>query len=54
MPEMKGNFEYLIHETRPRTCGRIVFKLYKKQTKSENYEISQDLMISYMEAMVKN
>ena len=54
MREMKGNFEHLIHETRQRTCGRIIFKFYKKQTKSENHEICEDLMISYMEAMVKN
>ena len=52
--EMKGNFEHLVHETRPRTCGRMVFKFLKKQTKTENHEICQDLMISYVEAVVKN
>ena len=50
---MKRNFEHLIQETRPRTCGRMVFKFLKKQTKSENHEIYQDLMISYVEAVVK-
>ena len=50
---MKRNFEHLIQETRPQTCGRMVFKFKKKQTKSENHEICQDLMISYEVAVVK-
>ena len=29
------------------------FKILKKQTKSENHEICQDLMISYVEVVVK-
>jgi hypothetical protein len=50
---MKRNFKNLIQETRPRTCGRMVLKLKKKQTKSENHEICQDVMISYVEAVIK-
>ena len=46
--------EQLVQETRPRTCGRMVFKFIKKQTKTENHEICQDLMISHVEAVVKN
>ena len=48
------NFEHLIHETWPRTCDRVIFKFYKKQTKSENHETCQDVMISYVEAVIKN
>ena len=46
--EMKENFEHLVHETRPRTCGRIIFKFLKNQTKSENHEICRGLVISYV------
>jgi hypothetical protein len=31
----------------------MVFKFLKKQTKSENHEICQDVIISYVEAVVK-
>ena len=51
--EQTTNFEHLVHETWPRTCGRVVFKLYKKQTKSENHETWEDVMISYVEAVIK-
>ena len=51
--EQTTNFERLVHETWPRTCGRVVFKFYKKQTKSENHETCQDVMISYVEAVIK-
>ena len=51
--EHTTNFEHLVHETWPRTCGRVVFKFYKKQTKFENHEICQDVMISYVEAVIK-
>jgi hypothetical protein len=51
--EHTRTFEYLVHETWPRTYGRIIFKFYKKQTKSENHEICQDVTISYVEAVVK-
>ena len=53
MQEMKKNFEHFVQETRPRTCVRMIFKFYKNQTKSENHEICQDVMISYVEAVVK-
>ena len=52
--EMKKKFKHLVQETRPRMCGPMVFKFIKKQTKTENHEICQDLMISHVEAMVKN
>ena len=51
--EQTINFEHLVHETWPRTYGRVVFKFYKKQTKSENHETYQDVMISYVEAVIK-
>ena len=34
-------------------CRGIIFKLYKKQTNFEDHEICQDLMILYVEAVVK-
>jgi len=51
--EQTTNFEHLVHETWPQTCGRVVFKFYKKQTKSENHETCWDVVISYVEAMIK-
>ena len=51
--ERTRNFGHLVHETWPRTCVRSVFKFYKKQTKSENHETCWDVMISYVEAMIK-
>jgi len=51
--ERTRNFEYLVHETWPRTCVQSVFKFYKKQTKSENHETCWDVVISYVEAMIK-
>ena len=51
--EQTTNFEHLVYETWPRTCGRIVFKFYKKQT-IENLETCRDVMISYVEAVIKN
>jgi len=52
--EIEGNFEHLAHEPWPWTCGQIVLKFHKKQTKSKNYKICHDIMISYVEAVVKN
>ena len=52
--EMEGNFEDLSHKPRPQPCGRIVLKFYKKQMKSENYNICRDIMISYAVAKVNN
>ena len=51
---MEGNFEQLAHEIWPRMCSWILLKFYKKQINSENHEICQDIMISYMESMLKN
>ena len=51
--ERTRNFGHLVHETWPRTCMRSVFKFYKKQTKSENHETYWDVVISYVEAMIK-
>ena len=51
--ERTRNFGHLDHETWLRTCVRSVFKLYKKQMKSENHETCQDVMISYVEAVIK-
>jgi len=50
---MNGKFEVLDHEPCPRACGPIVLNFYKKQMKSEKCEICNDIMISYVEAMVK-
>ena len=51
--EQTTNFEYFVLETWPRTCGRVVFKFYKTQTKSKNHETCQDVKISYVEAVIK-
>ena len=51
--ERTQNFRHLVHETWPWTCVRSVFKLYKKKTKSENHETCQDVIISYVEAVIK-
>ena len=51
--EQTTNFEHLVHEAWPRTYGRVIFKFYKNQTKSENHETCSDVMISYVEAMIK-
>ena len=48
------NFEHCVRETWAETRGGNVWKFYKKQTKSENHEIHRVVMISYVEAMVKN
>jgi hypothetical protein len=50
--ERTQNFGHL-HETCPRNCVWSVFKFYKKQTKSENHETYWDVVISYVEAMIK-
>ena len=52
--ERTRNFGHLVHETWPRTCVRSVFKLYKKQTKSENHETCWDVVISYSGGYDKN
>ena len=52
--EQTTNFEPLVHETWPRTYGPVVFKLYKKQTLSENHETCRDVMISCVKAVIKS
>ena len=42
--EFKEKFEYLTHETWPRTCGWIVLKFYKQQMTSEHHEICHDII----------
>ena len=42
--EFKEKFEHLVHETWPWMCGRIGFKFYKTQTKSENHKICHDII----------
>ena len=51
--DLNGKFEHLVHETWPRMCGRIDFQFYKNQTKSKNQEICHDIMISYVEDVIK-
>ena len=51
--KMNGKFEVFDHEPCPRACGPIVLNFYKKQMKSEKCEICNDIMISYVDAMVK-
>jgi hypothetical protein len=51
--EQTGLFEHHARETRSGTCNPVVLKLYKTQTKSENYETSRDVMISYVETLIK-
>ena len=50
---MDGKFEVLDHEPCPLTCVPTLINFYKKQMKSEKYKICYDIMISYMDAMVK-
>ena len=50
----KENSNILFTKHDNERARRIGFKFYKNQTKSENYEICQDIMISYMEAVIKN
>ena len=51
---MEGNLKHLAHEPWPWTCGRIVLKFYKNQTKTENYKFCPGIMISYVEVVVKS
>jgi hypothetical protein len=51
--EHARNFERLVQKTRPPTCERMVFKLYKMQTKSENHETCRDVSLSHVEAVIK-
>jgi hypothetical protein len=51
--EQTGILEHHAHETRSRTCDPAVFKLYKTQTNSENHETCRDVVISYVETLIK-
>ena len=51
--EQTGIFEHHAHETWPWTYDLVVLKLYKTQTKSENHETCWQVMISYLETMIK-
>jgi hypothetical protein len=51
--EQTGIFEHHAHETWPLTCDSVILKLYKTQTKSENHETCQHVMISYVEPIIK-
>ena len=51
---MEGNLKHLAHEPWPQTCGRIILKFYKNQTKTENYKFCPSIMISYVEAVGKS
>ena len=50
---MDGKFEVFDHEPCPLTCVPTLINFYKKQMKSEKCEICYDIMISYVDAMVK-
>ena len=50
---MNGKFAVLDHEPCLRACGPTVLNFYKKQMKSEKCEISNDMMISYVDTMAK-
>ena len=48
------NLEHLVDVTCRVSCGKSEFKLYKIQTKSENHETCGGVVLSHVEAMVKN
>ena len=52
--DLKRKFKYLVRKTFPGTCDRIGFKFYKKQMSYENHDICHDIMISYVDAVIKN
>ena len=52
--DLKRKFKYLVRKTFPGTCDRIGFKFYKKQMSYENHDICHDIMISYVEIVIKN
>lgn len=51
--EMKRMLEHLVQQTRPQTCDQMIFTFFKKQTKFWIHETCHDVMVSYMETMVK-
>ena len=48
------NLEYLVDVTCRGNCRKCDFKLYKMQTKSENHETCRCVVLSHVEAVVKN
>ena len=52
--EIKRNFLTSCSGNTPKNVYPNDFKILKKQKKSENHEICQYLVISYVEAVVKN
>jgi hypothetical protein len=46
-------FKLVVHETWWRTSCPVVFKMYKKQIWSKNYETCWDIMISHGEVVIK-
>ena len=52
--ETKRNFKILVQETRPSPRARAVFIFNKKQMKSKNHKIGQDVKMSHVEVVVKN
>ena len=52
--ELAWNYEHLVVVTWRCTCGKSVFKLYKIQTKSKNHETCRGVLLSHVEAVVKN
>ena len=53
-PGMKRNFGHLVQETRPQRVAKWFLNSKKSKRSLKIHEICQDLMISYVEAMVKN
>jgi hypothetical protein len=47
------NFKHHVYVKRRQTCDPVVLKLYKTQTKSENHETCRDVMLSYVEGVIK-
>jgi hypothetical protein len=53
-PEIDQKIEHPVPKSWPWTCDTVVLKLYKKQIKSENHETCQDIMIAYVEGVIKS
>jgi hypothetical protein len=51
--EQSRIFEHYAHETWPWNCDVVVLKLYKIETKLENNETCRDVMILYVEVVIK-
>jgi hypothetical protein len=51
--EQTGISDHHAHETWSWTCHPVVLNMYKTQTTSKNHEICWNVMISYVEAVIK-